>query len=111
MRDWWKPNKYYFINDDILQCEIPIGIYGDTITLKLNEQRLYSVNQNELVIEYTAEVAITQISPSVIFSNGISIFSSSGNLVKVYVTDFPSSSEIELKYDSMCLPYVNMETD
>ena len=49
-----------FINDDILQCEIPIGIYGDTITLKLNEQRLYSVNQNELAIEYTAEVAITQ---------------------------------------------------
>ena len=80
-----------FINDDILQCEIPIFIYGDTITLKLNERGLYSVNQNELVIEYTAKVAITQISPSVIFSNDITIFSSSENLVKVYVTDFPSS--------------------
>ena len=29
----------------------------------------------------------------------------------MYVTDFPSSSEIELKYDSMHLPYASMETD
>ena len=49
-----------FIKDDILQSGIPIGIYSDTITLKLKERGLYSVNQNELAIEYTAEVAITQ---------------------------------------------------
>ena len=98
-----------FINDNILQCQIPVGSYGDVKSVKLNRGGLFSIDQNGMVIEYTVEPSITGVDFGG-FSSGFTSESSSGNLIKVQVTAFPPYSEIYLKFGTVYLPYTALES-
>ena len=100
------------MNEDIIRCEIPEGIFGTTKAFKLNERGIFSIDATSLSITYTAPITITGIEPSVIFKNVFSSLESSNENIKVFVADFPNfSGRVDCKFNNVILQSIGTNQD